>query len=161
MWTTFIRMPWLTSNWFVVKVWLWNDCYNLIMIIPVQIWEKSWPVKAVQHLFTNSMHAVKIHLCQVSIFYNSWVRSPIILYTDILASAFLMFQCSTSLFSSLCEAPSLQALEHAGGFEICLACVPVYGSAGMDNKTSAWDYKYSCIQSLRARLFIHSQKNFQ
>ena len=48
--------------------------------IPVQIWEKSWPVKAVQHCFTNWMHAVNIHLCQVGIFYKSWVYSPIILY---------------------------------------------------------------------------------
>ena len=41
---------------------------------------KSWAVKAVQHCFTNWTHAVNIQMCQVGIFYKSWVYSPIILY---------------------------------------------------------------------------------
>jgi len=40
------------------------------------------------------MHAVDIHLCQVSVSYKCWVSSPFMLYADIFANAFLRFRCS-------------------------------------------------------------------
>ena len=51
------------------------------------------------------------------------------------------FSAASSLSSSWSEASSLLAVEYAGGSELCSACVPLHGSAGMDNKTSVGDYK--------------------
>ena len=50
-------------------------------------------------------------------------------------SAPLRFGCSIFSLFFLEWDTSLQALEHAGGSELCSAWVPMYGSAGMDNNT--------------------------
>ena len=92
------------------------------------------------------MHAVNIHLCQVSVFYNSWVCFPIILYADIFANA--GFGAASSLSSSWCEASSLRALEHAGGSELCSVWVRGMVQLAWIIRLQYKTTKYSCIQTL-------------
>ena len=124
---------------------------------------KSWAVKAVQHCFTNWTHAVNIQMCQVGIFYKSWVYSPIILYQcrcisqcipqvlvqHLLSLLLGVMHLICRLLNTLMDLKYVQ-LE-------CECMVQLAWIIRLQYETSVWDYKIICVQLLCTRLCACSE----